>query len=491
MPQEISQRQTLKTAQVQRATQQQLLNARLLELPIEALQEKVNDEMDNNPALERDYDAEKAEQQDNYDAPEQRSQEETDREEAFDEALKDMASDDEMPQPYGGNGYADSDQTSFDHSDTVSFYDQLNEQMNMEQLTPTEHDIMEYLIGSLDDDGLLRKDLSTIADELAIYHNIDVDEKTVEGVLHKLQRFDPAGIGARNLQECLLLQIQRRPAGRLKDLMTTVVKDHFDEFTKKHWDKISASMQLSDLQSATLFRELTKLTPKPGSPMSDTVGVGQNQVTPDFIVDTADDGTVTFEVNYGDVPDLKISDSFAEMIDTYRTNKKGMTRSDKEALQYTEQKVAKAKSFIEAVKQRRRTMTLTMQAIINWQLKFFQDGDEADLKPMILSDIAEKTGLDISTVSRVCQSKYAQTRWGIFPLKHFLVTKYTTDEGEQLSTRKMKLELKDIIDHEDKKHPLSDNALMKMMNDRKYPISRRTVTKYREQMRIPVARLRK
>ncbi|MBP8935440.1 MAG: RNA polymerase sigma-54 factor, partial [Prevotella sp.] len=223
----------------------------------------------------------------------------------------------------------------------------------------------------------------------------------------------------------------------------------------------------------------------------ETEGINIQQITPDFIVDTADDGSVSFTLNQGNLPELKVSPTFSDMVDTYRNNKEGMNRQTKEALLYAKGKVDKAQGFIEAIKQRRHTLTVTMKAIINWQRKFFQDGDESDLKPMILKDIADKTGLDISTISRVSNVKYAQTRWGTFPLRFFFTDSYTTDDGEEMSTRKIKLALKEVIDKEDKKKPLSDDALAKIMKEKGYPIARRTIAKYREQMNLPVARLRR
>ena len=298
-------------------------------------------------------------------------------------------------------------------------------------------------------------------------------------------------IGARNLQECLMLQIERRDDSRLKSLMREVVSRHFDEFTKKHWDKIQSSLSLTDLQAETLIRELRKLNPKPGASMGETIGRSVQQITPDFIVDTQDDGTVTFTLNTGDVPELRVSQSFVDTMRQYQDNKGSMSRQMKEALLYTKKKVDAAQGFIEAVKVRRRTLTLTMQAIINWQHRFFEDGDEASLRPMILKDIAEKTGLDISTVSRVTGSKYAQTRWGTFPLRHFFSDSFVTESGEELSTRRIKAALRDIVDAEDKRRPLSDDALKDELASRGYPIARRTVAKYREQLGIPIARLRK
>jgi RNA polymerase sigma-54 factor len=377
------------------------------------------------------------------------------------------------------------------YGQTESFYDQLNEQMGMADLTEQQRGVMEYLIGSLDDDGLLRKPLHSIADELAIYHNIDVTEEDIEEVLHKLQEFDPAGIGARSLQECLQLQIERRDPSRLKELMLETVENYFDLFTKKHWEKLQQTLQLTDLQAEMLIKELRKLNPKPGTSMGEVIGRSIQQITPDFISDTQDDGTVTFTLNNGDIPELHVSQSFTDILHEYQTNKENMSRQMKEALLYTKKKVDAAQGFIDALRARRHTLTITMQAIIQWQHRFFEDGDEASLRPMILKDIAEKTGLDLSTVSRVSNSKYAQTRWGTFPLRYFFNDGYVTAEGEELSTRKIKAALRDIIDAEDKRKPLSDDALKVELTKRGYPIARRTVAKYREMMGIPIARLRR
>ena len=273
--------------------------------------------------------------------------------------------------------------------------------------------------------------------------------------------------------------------------MLRVVSNHFDEFTKKHWDKIQTALALNNEQAEALFHELRKLNPRPGASLGETVGRNMQQITPDFIVDTQDDGTVTFVLNNGEIPELKVSQSFIDSMEEYQQNKDNLSRQTKEALLYIKKKVDAAQSFIEAVKVRRHTLTVTMRAIIQLQHQFFVDGDEASLRPMILRDVAEKTGLDQSTISRVSNSKYALTRWGTFPLRHFFSDAYVTESGEELSTRKIKAVLREIIDGEDKHHPLSDVEMMKEMERRGFPIARRTVTKYREQMGVPIARLRK
>ena len=496
MAQEQIQEQRLTQQQklAQSITQQQLLQAQLIELPVTQLMERITAEMDDNPALEPSTeDPEYQNTPENTDSTDnaEESYEQEERQSALDEALQSLGRDDEELPVYQGGMSNQEEREDIVYGQSQSFYDQLIEQMNLFDLTEEERNIMEYLIGSLDEDGLLRKPLHSIADELAIYHNIDVSEQKIEQVLLKLQDFDPAGIGARTLQECLLLQIERREPSHLKELMQRTIEDYFELFTKKHWNRLQQVLKLTDLQNETLIKELRKLNPKPGTAMGEVMGRSIQQITPDFIVDTQDDGTVTFALNTGDIPELHVSQSFTDTLNEYQTNKENMSRQMKEALLYTKKKVDAAQGFIEAIRVRSNTLTTTMRAIIQWQHRFFEDGDEASLRPMILKDIAEKTGLALSTVSRVSNSKYAQTRWGIFPLRYFFSDGYKTAEGEELSTREIKIALREIIAAEDKRKPLSDDTLKDLLAEKGYPIARRTVAKYREQMGIPVARLRK
>ena len=483
-------------------SQQQLLQSSLIELPVAQLVDRINTEMNDNPALETEspYDDDTiateegdfgggsdAEGAEDFEAATEREE----RQSALDEALSGIGRDDEeLPVYQSGSSYSE-DREEMVYGETESFYDQLKEQVGEMELTDKERDIIEYLIGSLDDDGLLRKDLSIVSDELAIYHNIDASEKEIEHVLLILQAFDPAGIGARSLQECLLLQIERRDPSKLRDLMERVVNDYFEAFTRKHWDKIQDDLKLNDTQAEALFHELRKLNPRPGASLGETVGRSMQQITPDFIVDTQDDGTITFTLNNGEVPELKVSQSFVDSMKEYQQNKDHRSKQTKEALLYIKKKVDAAQGFIEAVKVRRHTLTVTMRAIIQLQRQFFLDGDEASMRPMILKDVAEKAGLDISTVSRVSNSKYAQTRWGTFPLRHFFSDGYVTESGEELSTRQIKAALRDLVDAEDKRKPLSDDQLKDLLAEKGFPIARRTVAKYREQLGIPIARLRK
>jgi RNA polymerase sigma-54 factor len=496
MAQEQIQEQRLTQQQklAQSITQQQLLQAQLIELPVTQLMERITAEMDDNPALEPSTeDPEYQNTPENTDSTDnaEESYEQEERQSALDEALQSLGRDDEELPVYQGGMSNQEEREDIVYGQSQSFYDQLIEQMNLFDLTEEERNIMEYLIGSLDEDGLLRKPLHSIADELAIYHNIDVSEQEIEQVLLKLQDFDPAGIGARTLQECLLLQIERREPSHLKELMQRTIEDYFELFTKKHWNRLQQVLKLTDLQNETLIKELRKLNPKPGTAMGEVMGRSIQQITPDFIVDTQDDGTVTFALNTGDIPELHVSQSFTDTLNEYQTNKENMSRQMKEALLYTKKKVDAALGFIEAIRVRSNTLTTTMRAIIQWQHRFFEDGDEASLRPMILKDIAEKTGLALSTVSRVSNSKYAQTRWGTFPLRYFFSDGYKTAEGEELSTREIKIALREIIAAEDKRKPLSDDTLKDLLAEKGYPIARRTVAKYREQMGIPVARLRK
>ena len=509
MTQKLIQTQEQKLQQLQRLSAQQMLQVKMLEMPLNELEDNINAELDDNPALETENpddalmgegneDRSALDDSDNSnddefgdDAYEAQSEKE-ERKDELDQALESIGKDDQMPD-YNTDRYntQNADYEEMVYGDTTSFYDKLKEQMDMQILTDKEKQIMEYLIGSLDEDGLLRKDLDSICDELIIYHNIDVSEKEIEHVLHKLQSFDPAGVGGRSLQECLLLQVKRLPKGVLRKTMEEVFEDYFDEFTKKHWDKIKSGLELNETQLETLKDEIRKLNPKPGASLGETDGRNMQQINPDFIVDTADDGTITFTLNRGNMPELTVSPSFTDMIETYKKHKDQMSRKDKEALLYAKEKVDKAQGFIEAIKQRRHTLIITMKAIIDIQRQFFLDGDEADLKPMILKDVAERTKLDISTISRVRIEKYVQTKWGIFPLKFFFTDSYTTEDGEEMSTRKIKIALQHLIENEDKKKPLSDDAISKVMKEKGFPIARRTVAKYREQLGIPVARLRK
>ncbi len=496
--------QEQKQLQQQRITQQQLLNVKLLSMSLAELEQNVAAELNDNPALEEAYDDDHTDLSadsnsssdmdgdNDSDIDTEESMEKEERQDELNQALENMGSDDDMD---GDRDYDYRDTADYEemvYGDTQSFYDKLNEQMGETELSDKEHRIMEYLIGSLDNDGLLRKDLDTIADELAIYENTDTTTEEVEEVLHKLQMFDPPGIAGRSLRECLRLQVERMDDSHLKERMLNVIDHHFEDFTKKRWENLKEELGLDDLRMQKLMEGLRKLNPKPGAAMGETVGRNMHQITPDFIVYTTEDGRISFDINNGSLPNLRISDSFEEMLDSYgKMDDRQMSKANRDAVIYIRRNMEKARWYMEAIRKRQQTMTLTMQAIINWQRKFFLEGDESDLRPMILKDIAEKTGLDISTVSRVSNEKYAQTQWGTFPLRFFFTDGYTKENGEELSTRKIKLALKDIVDKEDKKNPLSDEAIVKIMKKQGFPIARRTVAKYRDQLGIPKSLMRR
>lgn len=490
--------------QTQTITQRQYLLAQLMELPLAQLADRINTEANDNPAIEIDrrddgYDGDEAQEDDNpadytdgddYESARDRQ----DRQDAFNDALARMGGDDdELPVYHGGSSSADGDL----HPESVatqSFYEQLYSQFADIDIDNRQRTILEYLIGSLDDDGLLRKPLGDIADEMALKLNIDATDGEIERVLGKLQQLDPAGVGGRSLQECLLLQIERRPDSNVKTLMRKVVADKFDLFANRRWEQIARSLKLSDAQADAIERELRKLNPKPGASLGGNGSEGAaRQVVPDFIVDTSDDGIVTFTLNSGELPAMRVSQSFVDSMKAYGDGDKSkkVSRQVREAMLYTKAKVEAARTFIDVVRERNRTLRVTMAAIIRWQRDFFIDGDEASLRPMRLKDIADVTGLDLSTISRVSRDKYAQTRWGIFQLKYFFVDNFAADRGEQMATTRVKGALRDIVDGEDKCSPLTDDDLKAEMDRRGFPIARRTVTKYREAMGIPTARLRK
>ena len=502
MAQKIIQTQSLQ--QTQTLSPQQVLQVRLLEMPVSELEQRVKNEIIENGALEESDHFSEADdsynsdtQDDAYETGEGGMEAYSDLVSSPSKELKDALGDyrnsDEVPD-YLLKNYPQNDTVeTIEYSDTISFYEQMKEQMNECELTEKQKMLMEYLIGSLENDGLLKKPLSTLADELEVYHNEQTTVEELEQVLHILQDFEPAGIGARSLQECLQIQIRRdeRFHTPLKQKEYRIVTQFYEEFTHKRWDKIQQRMKLTDQEVELLQKEIRKLNPRPGSSMGEIVGHNYQQVVPDFIVETDDDGTITMTLNQGDVPELKISDSFLDLLKQYDQGRQKISRSEKDALLYTKQKIEKAQIFIDAIRQRRHTLTVTMQAIIDLQRPFFLEGDELLLKPMILKDVAERTGLDISTISRVSNSKYVQTNYGIYPLKWFFSDGYTTDDGQEIATRKIQNALKEIIKNEDKKKPLSDEVLTQMLNQKGFPIARRTVAKYREQLGIPVARLRK
>jgi RNA polymerase sigma-54 factor len=462
-------------AQVQTLSPQQILVVKLLELPTVELEERVHAELLDNP----DLNGEGEEESTDYDTAD------------------DYRSDDDIPdyklQDHNRSNAEQAEEIPI--SDTVSFFETLKEQLNEQPLDEHQHELAEYLLGSLDDDGLLRKPLDAMVDDLAIYAGIETDVKELEEMLAVIQEFDPAGIGARNLQECLTIQIDRKLRSDFKNaallLARRVVGNCYDDFTRKRWDRIAERLNVDEETLRTAITEITRLNPRPGASMGEAIGRNMQQIVPDFIIDTYDDGTVSVSLNSRNVPELRLSRDFSALMEENTRNKANQTKESREAFMFLKQKMDAAQGFIDAVKQRQRTLLTTMQTIVELQRPFFEEGDESLLRPMILRDVAERSHLDISTVSRVSNSKYAQTNFGIYPLKFFFSDGYTNESGEEMSVREVRRILKECIDGEDKRQPLTDDELTAILRSKGYPMARRTVAKYRQQLNIPVARLRR
>lgn len=493
MASKFSQIGTQVQTQTQTLTPQQLLVSQLTEMPVEALYERVDQEMKENIALERDNSDEWNEGGGEYDQSQDdvRMDENdyTSIRERVDDQTADYGSPDDIPDHLPGSQSIPEAVVG----ETLSFYDQLEEQIGFLQLNDHEKELVRYLIGSLDDDGLLRTSLQQIQDELEVYHNVDTSQVELEKMLRVLQTFEPAGVGAQSLQECLLLQVLRMAdhTSPIKQKLKRLLEKHFDALMLNRWDRIQRSMQLTDSEVKRLQHEIRRLNPRPGSSMGEAVGRNLQQITPDFIVENDPYGNLTMTLNSGHVPTLRISDDDLSMLRAYeQRDPKTLSRAEREGASYLRERIDRAQSFIEALRQRQHTLTSTMQAIIRLQRPFFDSGDETLLRPMTLETVARETGLHLSTVSRVSNSKWVQTAFGIYPLRWFFTSAARLD-GEDVSVRSIKAALQEIIDAEDKRHPLTDEALTEALQKRHFDVARRTVTKYRVQMGIPVARMRK
>ena len=473
---------------LQKLSPQQIQVIKLLEIPTLQLEQRIKKELEENPVLEMEND-DNYNEEDNQ-APELRSDEDKDDEEF---SVEDYIPDDEIPNyRLNANNYSPDDkQIDIPFSVGDTFHEFLYEQLGMAMLNENDRKLAEYIIGNIDEDGYLRRDLLSISDDLAFNLNMDIPEEVLAKILETIQEFDPPGVGARDLQECLLLQLKRKNSDS-QQLAISVIKDTFDEFTKKHYDKIARKFGVDDEELKLAIELILKLNPKPGSSYSNPHGNTNQAIVPDFILDVVD-GELQLSLNQRNMPELRINESYLDMLRTMAQSRNGQNRShnSKEAFTFVKQKLDSAKWFIDAIRQRQQTLMITMAEIIDFQKEYFLDGDETRMKPMILKDIAERTSLDISTISRVSNSKYIQTHFGIYPLKYFFSEAMQKDTGEEVSTREIKSILKDCIDNEDKRHPLTDEKLTDILKEKSYNIARRTVAKYREQLDIPVARLRK
>jgi RNA polymerase sigma-54 factor len=476
---------------VQTLSPQQILVIKLLELPTVELEERVHAELLDNPALEEGHDESTSDEHTEM-TPDIDNEGDNDY-----DTTDDYLTDDDIPdyKLQDNNRSKDEQAEEIPFSDTISFYETLKEQLGEQPLDEHKRELGEYIIGSLDDDGLLRKSLDTMVDDLAIYAGVTTNRDELNEVLEIIQEFDPAGIGARDLRECLLLQIKRKiendPDNKLLQVEERIIAECYEEFTRKHWDKIVRRLEIDEPTFDAAIAEITRLNPRPGASMGEAIGRNVQQIVPDFIIDTYDDGTINVSLNSRNVPELRLNREFSEMVEEHNKNRANQSKESKEAFMFLKQKMDAAQGFIDAVKQRQHTLLTTMQTIVELQRPFFTEGDESLLRPMILKDVAERSKLDISTVSRVSNSKYAQTNFGIFPLKYFFSDGYTTENGEEMSVREIRRILKECIDNENKKKPLTDDELTEILKEKGYPIARRTVAKYRQQLNIPVARLRR
>jgi RNA polymerase sigma-54 factor len=480
-------KQQLQQKLQQKLSPQQIQLIRLLELPAIELEERIKHELEDNPALEEGKDIADDFERTDEEGGDDISTGETET----DISLGDYMTEDDIPD-YKLREISEKTERKEDipFSVSQSLNEFLLQQLGLRDLPEKQVKISEYIIGNIDDDGYLRRELSAIADDLVFQAGQDVDEKEIEEVLAIIQDFDPAGVGARNLQECLLLQLNRKEPTAGVEMATRILTEYFEEFTRKHYDKIMRGLNISEAILKKAIHEIIALDPKPCSSWGGSMEVAMSQVIPDFLVE-AINGELILSMNNRDIPDLRISRDYAEMFQDYAGNKANQTSQMREAVQFVKQKLDSAQWFIDAIRQRQETLQRTMEAIILLQRDFFLTGDDATLRPMILKDVAERAGYDISTISRVSNSKYVQTNFGIYPLKFFFSESMQTDSGEEISTREVKKIMKEHIDSEDKRKPLTDEELTTILKEKGYVIARRTVAKYREQLDIPVARLRK
>ena len=487
--------QSLQQKLLQKLSPQQIQLMKLLQVPTAILDERIKEEMEENPALEQGEEGHEDEFEN--DEFKENTEEEFEVDGSTDEYdnidISDYVhegDDDVGDYKLRDDNYPEQDDNkTIPHKVEVSFIELMLQQLGMLTLSEQQKKVAEQIVGSLDDDGYLRREITSVIDDLAFRQNIHTTEEEISEIVLMIQQFDPPGVGARNLQECLLLQLERK-SGQEKsvELAMKVLEKYFDEFTKKHYEKIQRALNLTDDDLREIIQQIVKLNPKPGGIVSES-GKGGNYIIPDFFI-VNNNGTLELTLNSKNAPDLRISEGYRDMLKDYdRGTKKD--KQQKEAVLFIKQKIDSAKWFIDAIKQRQNTLLNTMEAIMNYQHEFFLTGDETDLRPMILKDIAERTNLDISTVSRVANSKFVQTEFGTYRLKFFFSESLQTDSGEEVSTREVKKILTDLIEEESKKHPYSDEKLTEMLQEKGYNIARRTVAKYREQLNIPVARLRK
>jgi len=486
-------KQNLQQKLLQKLSPQQIQFIKLLQVPTVSLDTRIKEELEENPALEdlsltnlnepEEAYPDRDPEEDTYNSDEEKG--EVDEFNIDDYLQEDNLN--EYGSRYDQNGDDEDDRKEIPIAVQSSFFESLQQQLDLLPLTEKDFMIGKQIIGSLDDDGYLRRPITSLTDDLAFSQNVFAEDDEVEEMLKVIQGFDPPGVGARSLQECLLIQLRKKEVDPIIKKAILVVEHYLDEFTRKHYDKLEKALNMSSSELRAVVNEILKLNPKPGD--SNEINTKQMQVIPDFHI-TNNDGVLILTLNSKNAPELRVSRSYQEMFEHYdKASQKD--KKLKEAVQFVKQKLDSAKWFIDAIKQRQQTLLKTMNAIMQYQYEFFLTGDDKNLKPMILKDIADRINMDISTVSRVANSKYVQTEFGTFLLKSFFSEAIQTESGEEVSNKEVKKILEEHIGKEDKRHPLADEKLTEILKDAGYNIARRTVAKYREQMNIPVARLRK
>lgn len=480
------QKQQLQQSLQQRLSPQQIQMIRMLELPAVEMEERIKQELEENPALEEGKELPtETDGVDGDEATDENTENETDL------SLGDYLTEDDIPDcQIRRMNRTEERREEIPFSAGPSLHDHLFEQLNLRDLSEEEKIIGEYLIGNIDDDGYLRRKLSAVTDDLMFKAGLDISETAIMPVLKVIQDLEPTGIGARDLQECLRLQLEKREPTSVNRQALEVINNYFEAFIRKHYEKIQRGMNLDDKSLKDVLHQITALNPKPGNGWNEASDTAMNQITPDFIVENHN-GELTLSMNQRDIPDLRINREYIDMLQDYAGNKANQHADMRNAVQFVKQKLDAAQWFINAVRQRQETLQRTMEAIVVLQSEFFLTGDETKLRPMILKDVAEHSGYDISTVSRVGNSKYVQTNFGVFSLKYFFSESTQNESGEEISTREVKKIMKETIDAEDKHSPVTDEMLSKLLKEKGYRLARRTVAKYREQLGIPVARLRK
>ena len=477
-------KQQLQLKLQQRLSPAQIQVIKMLEIPTLELEERIRQEIEENPALEEGVEkSDDSDEQDDFN-------EDFDTNDTPD--FEEYMADDDIPdyKLIANNSSRDDKHEDIPFSAGLTFHEFLSDQVGLLQLTDRERSLMDYIIGNIDEEGYLRRSPESMVDDIVFQAGVETTDEEMKRLVREVQQFDPAGVGAINLQECLILQLERRE--QTPDVINArkIITNFFEEFSKKHYDRIIRAMAITEVELKEALNQIVKLNPKPGNAWSGNVLEKTfSAIVPDFIIEN-DEGTLTVQLNNSNVPELRVSSTYNEMFRDFTSNKENQSREMKDAVMFAKQKIDAARWFIDAIKQRQQTLIATMTAIVNYQREFFIEGDETYLKPMVLKDIADITGYDISTISRVSSSKYAQTEFGIFPVKFFFSETMLNDSGEEISTREIKKIILECIDEEDKRAPINDDKLAEVLKEKGYNIARRTVAKYREQLNIPVARLR-